>query len=314
MSKVHSHERKIASLIKTKSKLLSVLILCVLVLEGLSAAPFSIHSDTAYSQSAQSCFVSLPSGSTVENQTAQETIAILPSGAEVTYSTSNGNCASGTGYSLSLNGYIEYFSNTVPTTQYYLSDTQYVPQPPSDYVFPSVVALFDGIESDYYIWQPVLVYGCQFVDIVCLQGGTFWWISAEQCSNSSCAYTSAIQVNPNDVILGTAEYTTGQCYRNLNAPQYLIIVKDATTNKQASLRGCAAPGETALPAAYEVHGPLGGGLISCDQLPNQRLTVFSNILSDSSFWTAYLTSGLSPNCGFQTPYIGSNYDTLYLNT
>jgi hypothetical protein len=309
-SKVFGASYRTTSGKPTKVSIVALILLVVLIpgsfgtLLGSREFIASVRADSSSTNASQGCDVALPSGSVVIEQTGTQTIAVWPDGTNHTYSLSAGNCSATIGYQFTINGYVEN-AYDYASRFYHVQDDWSVPAAPT-IQGNQLIGLFNGIEDSTNIFQPILAWGCQYSFIFCIQGGNFWWISAEMC-NFSCSYTQAIQVNVGDGIYGQVYYhATGCGYRGLQG-HYDVLVQDTKTGQTASISGCSPGGGTAQAAALEVHN-----LDSCNKLPNVDGVSFSYVSSNpsESDWNVYIDTSDSPQCSYGV-YHSASLENLY---
>ncbi len=291
---------------------ISIIFLLVLTLSSFEAQNASTQfmaSAMGSNSQTKGCFNTVPSGSVIESQNSSETIVLLPNGKTEVFSAAAGTCTATEAYPLTLNNCCVEYSYTTNSLGFrQLSGEWYVPQNPSNQG-SQLLSFWQGIQTSdgSEIVQPVTTWGCQSSFFFCLQGGSFWWIAAEFCTQGaliSCSWTSAIQVGIDDSVQGSISFSAG-CSKN--TPEYTTTIKDITNGKSATLYSCVGSAyPEALPGAFEADS-----VNYCNQLPNQSGEAFFSITSNPSitYWGTYTTPN-SPQCSFSVS-AGSGYTNLY---
>jgi hypothetical protein len=170
------------------------------------------------------------------------------------------------------------------------------PAPTSD--DGQTIFLFPGMEdyaTDTTIIQPVLGWNAGFF-------GTNWSIASWNCCPSGTThYSTPVQVNSGDIILGTIKSACSAGTKSCS--EWNITTEDQTTGKSTTLSKTPSKGETftwAQGGALEVYE-----IVRCSDYPPNKSTAFSNLAlydynfnkySDPGWVFLNYTSGLASQC------------------
>jgi len=248
--------------------------------------------------STRTCLTEVPSGSVVLNRTAVG----YPDGSVHVFPTDECLGVEGTPPTISgwlADAYNDYSSGFSKVTGQWNVDSA-----PSNQNDP-LIYLFNAMQGDGYIIQPVLTWGCSAYDLlgICLVGGHYWWAAAWSVEGSSATYTQPIQVSQGDQITGTITWFSSSGGRICGGGSgYTIMIDDVTSGHASQLYLCGSDigGQkltSANVASLEVYR-----VNSCNQLPAYGAETFSDITTNPSFssWTPS-TGSYTPNCA---PIVG----------
>ncbi len=201
---------------------------------------------------------------------------------------------------LTISGWLESVSATTSKSFYKISATWPVPPSPKsndgqcDYFFPG----FEDINDVISIVQPVMQWGggCY------ISGGAFWLIASWNCCiNGDTWYSTPVDVNVGDTILGTISPTCkpGKDY----CATWNVVSEDKTTGKKTTLAKTPADGQIwnwAFGAVSEDYG-----VVQCSDFPNNSGLTFTVKLYNQNGkvianpnWTGTQWSSGPPSCNY----------------
>lgn len=253
------------------------------------------------------CIFSVPSGSTVLEQNAVQTIVAYPDGIVHHFYTQNCPVR---GYPFTINTNIEWVYNTLSSGKFTNLEEQWTVAKEPTVKDSQLVALWMGLEGPTYVFQPVLVWGCQ--NPICTVGGQYWWIAAENCS-SSCTISSVVRVSVTNNIDGRVYDTGLKCIGGV-AERYGIVAKDISTGASTILMVCTTDN-----LQYADLGVLEAkNLNYCFQLPQGSGVGATFSLSyetpSGGPWYDVNTNPSSPNCSWGVSHLQPVASYLYWNS
>ncbi len=170
------------------------------------------------------------------------------------------------------------------------------------YLFPATQNCFSNCGNYVFIIQPVLQWGNNGAF-----GGPYyvlasWWVD----SNGNYLYSKAINVSPNDKLVGVQKSSSCNSSYTCN---WSITGKDVTTTTKTTLQKSALAEQTVVFMTLEVYG-----VVSCKDYPASGHTTFTGIqvngakLSKSS-WTPSVLQ--NDGCGEHVTINSGTAVTLY---
>ncbi len=196
-------------------------------------------------------------------------------------------------------GWLEWAYTSLPRGNWYQQLTAYwtVPAAPvGSYGSEQVYYSFPGLQSEWFINQPVITYH---------HDGSYWQMGSWHCDDGHpggiCNHSNLVTIHPGDQMFGSV--TATNCEDGLCT--WTITTRDLTTGQQTVY---TLPSENqdyywAGGGVVEVHG----GLTTCNQYPTNGVFYTGISLTDrygstSPNWIDHVTSNLDPFCDFDVSH------------